>query len=620
MLEKAHFRRAPVSEERFAVNILFGNQAPVPRIGRVIPVVAHDEVVVLVDLLRSRALQCLIVLEVEIIFPQLLSIDKDATVSHLDGFIGQPYDALHIALIRIVGKPEHDNIAAFEMSPADTLDLVINELVDQQSLAVVQLRKHRRAFDHNGLHSKHTEQDKNNDDQKDVSDQPQAFCPDTLARFASKMDDLYITIVARRHRSELVLVFPAEIEHNRLFDESAKRGGWLPLATLEISREPGACQRLFPMNEHIRSLFPALKNYTYLNSAAVSPLPATAIEAVHSQLVDVATNGTLNYLDWVATKNRARELVASMLGVRPEQVAFMRNTSDGFASVASGMDWDREDNIVSFAGEFPANFYPWRRVRDRYGVELRLVPERNGRIDLDEFVELIDAKTRLVAISAVQFASGFTADLGRIAEAARAADALFAVDIIQALGARGFDLPSLGVDIASGASHKWMCAPEGCGMLYVSDRARDRVDPSFVGWISVETPWDFEDREQPFKPNALAWESGTGCSSLFYGLEQSAKLLVETGLARIHSYLEELTDFLCELVAGKDYEIVSSRTPGEKSSIVCIRHRNGLPSTEIAKRLEEQKIIVSPRGDRVRIAPHFYNDREDIERLASALP
>jgi cysteine desulfurase / selenocysteine lyase len=374
------------------------------------------------------------------------------------------------------------------------------------------------------------------------------------------------------------------------------------------------------MNEQIRALFPATQKYTYLNSAAVSPMPTTAAAAVRSQLEDVSLNGSSNYLEWIATKNRARALIAGMLKVPAENVAFMRNTSDGFAAVASGIDWNPGDNIVSFAGEFPANFYPWRHVRDRFGVELRLVPEIEGRIDLEELISMIDSNTRLVAISAVQFASGFNSDLERIGKAAHAVDALFAVDIIQALGARGFDLPALGVDIASGASHKWLCAPEGCGMLYVSDSARDRVDPTFVGWISVETPWDFDDREQAFKPNALAWESGTGASSLFYGLEQSAKLLTETGLDRIAIYLDELTDHLCEMLAGKNYDIVSSRAPGEKSSIVCIRHRNGMTSTEIAKHLERENIIVSARGDRLRIAPHFYNNHQEIEKLVSSLP
>jgi cysteine desulfurase/selenocysteine lyase len=374
------------------------------------------------------------------------------------------------------------------------------------------------------------------------------------------------------------------------------------------------------MNENIRKLFPAAENYTYLNSAASAPLPTVAVEAVLSQLRDVSENGTLNFNDWIATKNRARLLAAEMLCVRAEQIAFLRNTSDGFASVANGLRWEKGDNIVSFEQEFPANFYAWRMARDRFGVELRLCPERGGRIDLDEFIALIDENTRLVSISAVQFASGFRADLERIGEAARKTDALFAVDIIQAFGASGFDLPALGVDVAAGASHKWLCAPEGGGILYLSDRARPRVEPTLVGWISVETPWHFDDREQPFKSNALAWESGTGGSALFYGLEQSLKLLNETGLEKIENYLSELTDYLCELLAGKNYEIISSRAKGEKSQIVCIKSQNGLNCSEIAKRLEAAKIIVSPRGDRLRIAPHFFNNRADIENLVENLP
>ena len=374
------------------------------------------------------------------------------------------------------------------------------------------------------------------------------------------------------------------------------------------------------MNEQIRRLFPATEKYTYLNSAAVAPLPTAAVEAVYSQLKDVSENGSANYTDWMATKNRSREIVGEMLNVKPEQIAFMRNTSDGFASVANGLQWRKGDNIVTFAKEFPANFYAWRRIRDVFDVELRLCGERDGRIDLDEFINLIDADTKLVSISAVQFASGFRADLERIGAAARRADALFAVDIIQGFGAMPFDLPAQLVDIAAGASHKWLCSPEGCGILYLSERARERVEPSLVGWISVEEPWDFEDFEQSFKPNALAWETGTSGSSLFYGLEQSLKLLQTTGAGNIENYLENLSDYLCELLAGKDYEIISSRRKNEKSQIVCIKHRSGLTSVEIAKRLENEKIIVSPRGDRIRIAPHFFNNQEDVERLIEFLP
>src|SRR5687768_11967194 len=111
----------------------------------------------------------------------------------------------------------------------------------------------------------------------------------------------------------------------------------------------------------------------------------------------------MGFPKWVETKNRAREIIAKMLRVRTEQIAFMRNTSDGFSTVANGLTWQKGDNIVSFQKEFPANFYAWRGLRDKYGVEIRLCPERNGRIDLDEFIGLIDTNTKLVSISAVQY-------------------------------------------------------------------------------------------------------------------------------------------------------------------------------------------------------------------------
>ncbi len=374
------------------------------------------------------------------------------------------------------------------------------------------------------------------------------------------------------------------------------------------------------MNPAIRKLFKVTEKLAYLNSAAVSAIPSTAIEAVNLQLADVAAHGTAHFSEWVATKDRSRALVAQMLKVRSEQVAFIRNTSDGVASIANGLSWKAGDNIVSFEREFPANFYAWRRVHDEFGVDLRLCPERSGRIDLDELISMIDSNTKVVALSAVQFASGFRTDLERVGRAARAVDALFCVDIIQGFGAMPFDLPAQFVDAACGASHKWLCAPEGCGMIYLSYRARERIKPTLVGWISVGEPWDFEDRAQSFKPTALAWESGTGPAALFYGLEQSLELLRSAGAENIQTHIAELTDHLCDGLKRLDYDIISSRLPGESSAIVCIKHRKGLSSNQVAAHLEADNVVVSPRGDRVRIAPHFYNNLEDVERLLECLP
>ena len=374
------------------------------------------------------------------------------------------------------------------------------------------------------------------------------------------------------------------------------------------------------MNEQLRALFPITRSFNYLNHAAVSPPPTPTIAAVESQLRDVNANGSLHYREWVATKERARQLVATMIGARAEQVAFLRNTSDGLSSVGNGLCWQPGDNLVTFSNEFPSNVYPWRRLRDTMGVEIRVCEERSGRIDLNELIGLIDARTRVVTISHVQYASGFRADLERIGKAARRHDALLVVDIIQSLGVIPIDVESELIDVAAAAGHKWLLTPEGIGLLYLSDRARERIEPTLVGWVSVINPEDYNNFAQEWNKGALAWESGTGPSALFYGFEASLRLLTETGVARIKEYLEDLTNHLCERLANSDYEVVSSRAPGEKSQIVCIRHKNGVSPMSLYAHLRERHIITAPRGDRLRVSPHLYNSVKEIDAVIDSLP
>lgn len=374
------------------------------------------------------------------------------------------------------------------------------------------------------------------------------------------------------------------------------------------------------MNEQLRALFPITERAIYLNHAAVSPPPTRTIEAVQSQLRDVAENGSLNYRSWTAVKEQARKLAAEMIGARPEQIAFMRNTSDGLSTVANGLPWAPGDNLVTFRKEFPSNIYPWLRLSDVFGVEVRMCEERDGRIDLDELIGLIDPKTRVVAISQVQYASGFRADLERIGRAARAHDALLVVDVIQAMGVTPTSVVAELIDVAAAAGHKWLLTPEGVGLLYLSDRARERLEPTLVGWRSVPDPEDYGDFKQGWNRGALAWETGTGPSALIHGLEASLRLLVETGVGRIANHLEQLTDYLCERLQSRDYQIVSSRHTSEKSQILCIRNQAGISSMALYAHLKTRNIITAPRGDRLRVAPHLYNTFEDIDELVKALP
>jgi selenocysteine lyase/cysteine desulfurase len=374
------------------------------------------------------------------------------------------------------------------------------------------------------------------------------------------------------------------------------------------------------MTPELRSLFPVTERAIYLNHAAISPPPTTTIRAVESQLHDVHELGSTNYRSWLAVKEEARELLARFLGARPEQIAFVRNTSDALSTVANGLQWRPGDNIVTFNREFPSNIYPWLRVRDTFGVEVRMCEERAGRIEFAELENLIDDKTRIVAISHVQYASGFRMDLERLGRIARQHDALLVVDVIQALGVVPIDVEAEFVDVAAGAGHKWLLSPEGVGYLFLSDRARERIEPTLVGWVSVPNPDDYLNFEQGWNRGTLAWETGTGPTALIYGFKASLELLSRFGAQVIANYLEELTDYLCERLSATRYEVVSSRAPGEKSQIVCIRHLDGLSAMALYHELNSQHIITAPRGERLRISPHFYNTAAEIDEFVKALP
>ena len=374
------------------------------------------------------------------------------------------------------------------------------------------------------------------------------------------------------------------------------------------------------MNHELRALFPVTKSANYLNHAAVSAPPTPTINAIEKYLADVSLNGSINFRDWLNTKERTRGLLAGLLGARPEQVAFMRNTSDGLSTVANGLKWRDGDNLVTFRNEFPSNIYPWLRIRDAYGVEVRMCDERDGRIELDELINLIDDRTRLVAISHVQYASGFRADLARLGHAARAHDALLVVDVIQSLGVLPVDVESELVDVAAGACHKWLLTPEGVGYIYLSDRARARIQPTLVGWISVPNPDDYNNFEQGWNEGTLPWETGTGPAGLIHGLEESLKLLTQVGTKNIQAHLEVLTDHLCDGLRNSNYQVVSSRRSGEKSQTVCIRAISGLSPMDLYSHLLKQNIVTAPRGDRLRISPHLYNTLEEIDQLIEALP
>lgn len=373
------------------------------------------------------------------------------------------------------------------------------------------------------------------------------------------------------------------------------------------------------MNQTIRSLFPITEKYIYVNHAAVSPLSTRVRDAMNALTDDVMRNGTANYDAWCQTYERTREAAARLVNAQPREIAFMRNTSDALSAVANGIDWREGDNVVTCNVEFPSNIYPWMRLCEEHGIRLKLAEERNGRVDPDELVSKIDERTRVVTLSWVQFASGFRSDLARIGKFCRERDIIFVVDAIQALGGLRLDVERDYVDAFAADAHKYLLGPEGAALLYVSDRVIDRIKPTVVGWTSVKNYEQYLDYKLDYRNGAGRFECGTLNTAGVYGLGAAIDLFLEIGPEKIAAYLLELSDYLAGRLTAKDYDVISSRKPGETSAIVTCRHERHSAS-ELYRLLRSKNIITAPRSNRLRISPHFYNTREEVDALIDALP
>jgi selenocysteine lyase/cysteine desulfurase len=373
------------------------------------------------------------------------------------------------------------------------------------------------------------------------------------------------------------------------------------------------------MNSEIRKLFPVTQHHVYLNHAAVCPISAPVFEAMQGYARDLLDHGFVHYREWLDAVRRVRESAARFVNAQWDEIAFAPNTSSGLSMIANGIDWRAGDNIVTAECEFPSNAQPWIRVGREYDVEVRRARERDGRLESEEILGLLDERTRVVALSFVEFASGFRNDLATIGRECRRRGVLFVVDAIQGLGALKLDVAACNIDALSADAHKFLLGPDGVALMYVSRAAMPQIKPTMVGWLSVENPDDYFNFEQPYASRARRYEPGALNTAGVMGLGAAIDLFDQVGVETIERYLLDLGDYLCDRLNEKDYQVVSSRREGEKSAVICCRHDRH-SADELYDRLNRRQIITTPRLGRLRISPHFYNTREDIDRLIEVLP
>jgi selenocysteine lyase/cysteine desulfurase len=365
-----------------------------------------------------------------------------------------------------------------------------------------------------------------------------------------------------------------------------------------------------------RKVFPVCETLVYLNHAGVAPTSIRVRDAVTDWFDRHVARGILYEEGWEQTAEACRARFASLIGASADEIAFVRNTSNGLALVAEGLDWKQGDRVaVATEIEYPSNVYPWQHLAHR-GVDVDTVAAPEGAV-LPEAVEAaIKPQTRLVAVSSAQYATGAVTDLEAIGAICRERDVLFCVDGIQTLGALDIDVKKAGIHFLPADSHKWLLGMPGIGALYVSKDVVDRVRPVLVGWKSTTDGWNFDRAHFELLSDARKFEEGSQPYPLIAGFHAALEILEEVGIPAIGRRIRGLIERLAESLTEIGAEVFPP--PEMRHHILTFTHPK-VDGEELLERLSEQNFVFSRRRGRLRVSPHFYNTEEEMDKFASAV-
>lgn len=359
--------------------------------------------------------------------------------------------------------------------------------------------------------------------------------------------------------------------------------------------------------------FPLSSEIMYLNHAAVAPWPRRTVDAVSRFAHENGTRGATDYPMWIATETRLRGRLAELINAHsPADIALAKSTSEALSIVAYGLDWEPGDSIVGIAQEFPSNRIVWESLRNR-GVEYRLLDLYASSAPEDDLIGLCDERTRLIAVSQVQYARGLRLDLERLGELCRSRGTLLCVDAIQGLGVVPFDLTRSHADFVVADGHKWMLGPEGIALLYVNPQVRPRLRLLQYGWHMVERRGDYDRTDWTPAADATRFECGSPNMLGIHALDASLSLLLETGLHEVHQAASQRVSKLIELIDRRGFELLSHREPERRSGIVTFRVPD-IDARPLYRELMSRGVICAQRGGGIRFSPHFYTPEGVLER------
>ena len=360
--------------------------------------------------------------------------------------------------------------------------------------------------------------------------------------------------------------------------------------------------------------FDLVSSILHLNHAGIAPWPRKTVAAIHEFARENAMRGTLNSVAWKREINWLRKALHQLIGASsPDEIALTKNTSEGISIVAYGLQWRPGDNVVVGRQEFPSNRLAWESLARRFDTEVRLVDIEN-RTPEQSLIESMDGNTRLLAVSAIQYAWGSRIDLARLGEACRRNGTLLCVDAIQHLGAAPFDAQAVGADFVCADGHKWLLSPEGSGIFYCRRNRLDLLRLNQFGWHMTAEPNDFERPQWRKAPDATRFECGSLNHMGFIALAASLKLLNEIGLETVFGEVENKITYLIDGLDENQFEILTPKEPERRGGILTVRCHH-MDRDMLFSRLSSRGVLCAKRAGGIRLSPHFYTPQPVLDEV-----
>ncbi|MGB5528944.1 MAG: aminotransferase class V-fold PLP-dependent enzyme [Ignavibacteriaceae bacterium] len=366
-----------------------------------------------------------------------------------------------------------------------------------------------------------------------------------------------------------------------------------------------------------RSYFPYLKNrIIYFNHASTGPISIKVKERIEAFLKERSEEKIDDYYAFKDVADETKTTIGEMINCDADQIAFLDNTTNGIIWLALGLEWKSGDRIILNDVEFPANVYPFLQLKEK-GVEIDFIKSTNGIVTAEEVIAAIKPETKLISVSFVQFLSGYRIDLEKIGMVCKEKGIFFSVDAIQGLGAVRLDVEKFNIDFLSNGTQKWLLGLQGLAFIFVRKELQERMKSAPIGWLAVKDAWNLLNFDLTTKETAERFQPGTLNNLGIYAFNSSMKLFKEFGFDEIEEQILDNSRYFINKLSEIGYDSPLLSLPDKNlSGIVSFKSEN---AQKIFDHLSQKKIVCSLREGYIRFAPHFYNTKQEIDKVVDEL-